>query len=108
MADYLDGPNEHHHAIYLDCYRGDPSIEASEAAATLAAAIDHWLCGPYDDGDEGQEFLLTRAVGRAARFIAAQPCQCTDDLCDRCLAIGCAYGQHRTPDCRNPTTTETE
>ena len=101
MADYLDGPaGDHCYQVYLDCYRNDPSIEATEAAATLAAAIDHWLCGPDDDGDEGQEYILTRTVERAARFIAEQPCQCTEDLCDRCRAIGCGFGAHRTSDCR--------
>lgn len=101
VADYLDGPNGHHrYETYLDCYRGDPSIEAPEAAAELAAAIDYWLCGPADDGDEGQEYILTRTVERAARFIAAHPCLCTEDLCDRCMAIGCGYGEHRTPACR--------
>lgn len=97
---YLAGPDEHRHATYLDCYSNDPSIEVTEAAATLAAAIDHWLCGPYDDGDEGQEYLLSRAVGRAARFIADQPCRCGEDLCDRCMAIGCGYGEHRMATCR--------
>lgn len=101
MADYLDGPvGDHRYQTYLDCYRSDPSIEATEAAAELASAIDYWLCGPGDDGDEGQEYILTRTVERAARFVAAQPCQCAEDLCDRCRAIGCGYGEHRTASCR--------
>lgn len=100
MADYLAGPDERLREIYLDCYRNDPSIEATEAAADLAAVIDHWLCGDGDDGDEGQEYILCRAVERAARFIAEQPCACDVDLCARCMAIGCGYGEHRTPACR--------
>lgn len=102
MADYLDGPDgaDPRYETYLSCYRDDPSISATEAAATLAAAIDYWLCGPGDDGDEGQEYILTRTVKRAARFIADQPCRCTEDLCDRCRAIGCDHGEHRTANCR--------
>ncbi len=97
---YLDGPHESTVGIYRDCYRNDPSIEATEAAALLAGAIDHWLCGNDDDGDEGQEWILGNAVERAGRFIAAQPCTCTEDICDRCRAIGCSYGEHRTGTCR--------
>lgn len=100
MADYLGGPTEHHRETYLDCYRNDPSVSPVDAAADLAAAIDHWLCGSLDDGDEGQEYILTRAVERAARYIAGQPCGCTDDLCARCMAIGCDLGEHRMPGCR--------
>lgn len=100
MADYFAGPNEHGLETYLDCYRNDPSVEATEAAATLANAIDWWLCGSFDDGDEGQEYILTRAVERAARYIAGQPCACAVDLCGRCMAIGCDYSEHRTPGCR--------
>lgn len=101
MADYLDGPSGSHlYDTYLDGYRNDPSIEATEAAAELAAGIDYWLCGQADDGDESQEHVLVRAVERAARFIAAQPCGCTVDLCERCQAIGCGYGDHRLPECR--------
>jgi hypothetical protein len=102
VANYLDGPNgAHRYETYLDCYRNDPSIEATEAAATLASAIDYWFCGPNDDGDEGQEYILTRTVERAAVFIAGQPCTCAEDLCERCMAIGCGYGEHRTPSCLN-------
>lgn len=97
---YLAGPGPHLHEIYLDCYRNDPSIETTEAAASLASAIDHWLCGSNDDGDEGQEYILAGTVQRAALFIAGQPCQCTEDVCDRCRAIGCGYGEHRLPTCR--------
>lgn len=100
MADYLSGPNEHHYQTFLDCYQNDPSIEAAEAAAILASSVDHWLCGPYDDGDEGQEYLLARAVERAAVFIVGQPCQCVEELCLRCMAIGCGFGEHRTESCR--------
>jgi hypothetical protein len=96
---YIDGPNESMVDIYRDGYRDDPSVEAADAAGLLAASIDHWLCGPYDDGDEGQEYILGRAVERAARFIAEQPCTCGVDLCARCMAIGCGYGEHKTPAC---------
>lgn len=101
MSTYLDGPgSDHRYQIYLDCYRNDPSIEATEAAAELAAAIDYWFCGPSDDGEESQEYILTGTVERAARFVASQPCACTEDICDRCRAIGCDYGNHRTAACR--------
>ena len=96
---YLAGPTEHTVDIYRDGYRTDPSIEADVAAALLAASIDHWLCGPFDDGDEGQEYILGRAVERAARFIAEQPCTCGVDLCARCMSIGCGYGEHKTSTC---------
>lgn len=104
MTDYLNGPTgDHHFQTYLDCYRNDPSIETTEAAAALAASIDYWLCGPWDDGDEDQETILAGAVERAARYIAAQPCTCTEDLCPRCQAIGCDYTNHRTPKACTPT-----
>lgn len=100
MSNYLNGPtSDHCYQAYLDSYRSDLSIEAPEAAAELAAAIDYWFCGPSDDGEESQEYILARTIERAARFIAAQPCLCTEDVCDRCRAIGCDYGNHRTPAC---------
>lgn len=95
---YLDGPASDHLAVFRHCYANDPAIDTVEAAAELATAIDYWLCGPSDDGDESQEFILARAVERAARFIAAQPCLCDmsdGDLCDRCRAVGCGFGEHR-------------
>lgn len=93
---YLDGPHETHLEIFRDCYKNDPSADAVEIAAELATPIDYWLCGDGDDGDESQEFILARAVERAARFIAAQPCTCdSDEVCGRCRAIGCSYGEHR-------------
>jgi len=98
---YLDGLDRSRVEVFRDCYANDPSFDAVEAAAELAAAIDYWLCGPFDDGDEGQEYILGRAVERAARFIASLPCTCDmpdGDLCQRCLCIGCGYGEHR-PGC---------
>ncbi len=60
---------------------------AEEAAAHLAAAVD-WAFNP-SDGDGDQETLLADAILRAARYIDAQPCACTDDgPCDRCQALG--------------------
>jgi hypothetical protein len=97
MSAYLDGPHSSTIEIYTDGYRSDD--DPAEAAGFIAGAIDHWLCGPYDDGDEGQEYILARAVERAARFIAEQPCTCGVDLCDRCMALGCGYGEHKTEAC---------
>ena len=96
---YLDGPPSHLDEGYVDCYQADS--DPAEAAAYLATSIDWWLCGPHDDGDGSQESILCDAVERAGRFIAAQPCTCdADDWCARCLAIGCGYGEHKTPACR--------
>lgn len=103
-ANYVDGPTPATRAVFLDCYGNDPSVNVVEAAAGLAAAIDHWLCGPRDDGDEGQESILESAVARVALFVESLPCGCdhldpADDLCGRCLALGCDHGQHKTAGC---------
>lgn len=100
---YLDGPDTTVDPDILEDYRRD---DTNEIATLLATSIQHWLCGPYDDRDQGYESILTDAVERAARYIATQPCQCLepDDhqglLCSRCMAIGCSYGEHRTTTCQ--------
>jgi hypothetical protein len=71
--------------IWTDQYAGSEYAEL--AAAHLAAAVA-WAFNP-PDGDGDQETLLADAILRAARYIDAQPCACTDDgPCDRCQALG--------------------
>lgn len=104
---YLDGPDTTVDPDILEDYRRN-DLDTNEIATLLATSIQHWLCGPYDDRDQGYESILTDSVERAARYIATQPCQCPTPgipqrhwlLCDRCMAIGCSYGEHRTNTCQ--------
>lgn len=102
MINYLNGPTAASREAFRDGYRNEPSItELVDAVTDLAATIDHWLCGPRDDGDESQECILANAVERAARFIESLPCGCDPDgeLCQRCLALGCDHGEHKSDNC---------
>lgn len=91
---YLDGPHASLFADMESCYKYDDSEAILMTAANLATVIDYWLCGPDDDGDESQDWFLMRAVERAGRYIYSQPCTCTEDICDRCRAIGSEGNAH--------------
>lgn len=87
-ADEFDFVPESVEGCWQGSWDGNDLPECRERLVMLASVID-WAFHPGDD-DIAAEAILTEAVLRAARYIAAQPCTCKDDYdaCDRCRALG--------------------